>query len=367
VKRDFDLKKLSVFYHDRIVGILAYLPNGQLGFQYDDEWLQNGFSISPFSLPLKPEPFFAKKNTFSGLFGVFDDSLPEGWGTLLLFRKLREEGYDYLNLNPLAKLSLVSRSGKGALTYRPNYSSEDAAALTELDALAAECELLLDGDKIKDFDRLVGLGGSSGGARPKIHYRDESGEWIIKFSTREDGPLAGKKEYETNILAKKAAINVNGFHLFPSKKTSGYFGAKRFDRDDKGNSIHMLSLSGALEVSYQTPILDYIHFLQVIQKVCKSRADLLEGFRRMVFNVFIENKDDHGKNFAFLYDEKNRRYCLSPAYDLTSTPFRYAHEMSVNGKDNPEEKDLLDVALYVGISLREAKTIVAEVKTALSQ
>jgi serine/threonine-protein kinase HipA len=366
MKRDFEIKKLSIYYHDRIVGLLAYLPNGQLGFQYDEEWLRNGFSISPFSLPLKPEPFFAKNDTFGGLFGVFDDSLPEGWGSLLLVRKLREEGYDYLNLNPLAKLSLVSASGKGALTYRPNFSSENAAALSEFDAIATECEELLNGEKIKDFDRLVGLGGSSGGARPKIHYHDESGEWIVKFPTQEDGPLAGKKEYETNLLAEKAGINVNRFQLFSSKKTAGYFGAKRFDRDEKGNSIHMISLSGMLEVSYQTPVLDYIHFLQVIQKVCKSYPDLLEGFRRMVFNVLIENKDDHGKNFAFLYDEENQKYLLSPAYDLTSTALRYGHEMSANGKDNPEEKDLLEVAHHVGISVREAQRIITEVHAALA-
>ena len=88
---------------------------------------------------------------------------------------------------------------------------------------------------------------------------------------------------------------------------------------------HMVSLAGLLEVAYQTPVLDYIHLLQVIQKLCKSPSDLLEGYRRMVFNVRIENKDDHGKNFSFLYDENEKRYRLSPAYDLTRTPFLYGH------------------------------------------
>lgn len=362
MKKDLALKRLSVYYHDNLVGLLAYLPDGSLGFQYDEKWLENGFSISPFSLPLKPEVFFAKKMDFGGLFGVFDDSLPEGWGALLLMRKLREEGINYATLNPLVKLSLVPSAGKGALCYRPNYSTEDDASLAELDALSEECSAVLKGEEIKDLDRLVGLGGSSGGARPKIHFQDRAGEWIVKFPASEDTPAAGKKEYETNLLAQTAGLNVNEFRLFPSLKTPGYFGAKRFDRNE-GLPLHMVSLSGLLEVSYRNPVLDYIHLLQVIKKICKSPSDLLEGYRRMVFNVLIQNKDDHGKNFAFLYDEKEKGYVLSPAFDLTSTPYLYGHEMSANGKDNPSNEDLFAVAREAGIPEEKALEIYEQVSS----
>ena len=155
MRKDLALKRLSVYYHDNLVGLLAYLPDGSLGFQYDEKWLENGFSISPFSLPLKPEVFFAKKMDFGGLFGVFDDSLPEGWGALLLMRKLREEGINYATLNPLVKLSLVPSAGKGALCYRPNFSTEDNASLAELDALSEECSAVLKGEEIKDLDVLL--------------------------------------------------------------------------------------------------------------------------------------------------------------------------------------------------------------------
>lgn len=364
MKKDLALKKLSVFYHDRLVGLLAYLPDGRLGFQYDEGWLKDGFSISPFSLPLQADPFFAKKDTFDGLFGVFDDSLPEGWGTLLMIRKLREEGIDYGKLNPLAKLSLLSTAGKGALRYRPNFSTDQVTGLSELDHLSEECSAFLKGEKAEDLDRLVGLGGSSGGARPKVQFKDTSGEWIVKFPNQEDGPLAGKQEFETNLLAQKAGLKVNEFRLFPSQRTPGYFGAKRFDRLS-GSPVHMVSLAGLLEVAYQTPVLDYIHLLQVIQKLCKSPSDLLEGYRRMVFNVRIENKDDHGKNFSFLYDENEKRYRLSPAYDLTRTPFLYGHELSVNGKDNPTDEDLYAVADYLRIRHEKAKAIIEEVTKAV--
>lgn len=361
MKKDFEIKKLSVYYGDVLVGLLAYLPDGRLGFQYDKGWLEKGFSLSPFSLPLKPDIFISQKRDFDGLFGVFDDSLPEGWGALLLSRKLANEGVNYLKLSPLSRLSLVSSNAKGALRYRPNYGIDEETTLAELDAISEDCSKILSGQIVTDLDRLVGLGGSSGGAQPKIHLRDNSGEWIVKFPTAEDGPLAGEKEYETNLLAQKAGLSVNEFRLFPSAKTPGYFGAKRFDRDKEGKPIHMVSFSGLLEVSYQTPVLDYIHLLQVIQKLCKSPSDLLEGYRRMVFNVLVENKDDHGKNFAFLYDEEAKTYRLSPAYDLTSLPNRYGHEMSANGKDNPDKEDLLAVARYVGIPLKKAEDLYEEI------
>lgn len=86
------------------------------------------------------------------------------------------------------------------------------------------------------------------------------------------------------------------------KKYGGFFGAKRFDRDGT-NRIHMISLSSMLETSHRIPNLDYSHLFQVVQKICMDQSDMYEVFRRMAFNVFYGNKDDHGKNFAFLYDE----------------------------------------------------------------
>ena len=83
----------------------------------------------------------------------------------------------------------------------------------------------------------------------------------------------------------------------------------------------------------------------------------------MVFNVLIQNKDDHGKNFAFLYDEKEKGYVLSPAFDLTSTPYLYGHEMSANGKDNPSNEDLFAVAREAGIPEEKALEIYEQVSS----
>ena len=73
------INKLNVYYHEKKVGTLANLDKYRIAFQYDDEWIQNGFSISPFSLPLKKDVFISNKPYFNGLFGVFSDSLPDAW------------------------------------------------------------------------------------------------------------------------------------------------------------------------------------------------------------------------------------------------------------------------------------------------
>ena len=96
--------------------------------------------------------------------------------------------------------------------------------------------------------------------------------------------------------------------------------------------------------------------------ICGDMNDLYEAFRRMCFNIFYENKDDHGKNFSFLYDEKRRMYCLSPAYDLTQTPNKPEHEMTVRGNGNPTEKDLIAVSKELNLSLKRCIHILETVK-----
>ena len=90
-----DIKKVTVYYNGRIVGYLAQIEEGVVGFQYDDEWLKNGFSISPLSLPLRKEIFVSKRKQFDGLYGVFWDGLPDGWGELLVKRYLAKQGINY--------------------------------------------------------------------------------------------------------------------------------------------------------------------------------------------------------------------------------------------------------------------------------
>ncbi len=86
----------------------------------------------------------------------------------------------------------------------------------------------------------------------------------------------------------------------------------------------------------------------------------------MVFNVLIENKDDHSKNFSFQF--KNGSWKLSPAYDiLPSAGFNDMHATSINGKGNPTIDDILEVAKQASISAKLAKNIYVQAREILSK
>lgn len=360
-----EINKLTVKYHNKTVGYLAQLKNSRIAFQYDKEWLINGFSISPLFLPLSNKIYINEKNIFGGLYGVFNDSLPEGWGELLLKRTLHKKGINFDKLTPLQKLSIIHKGSLGALEYEPNYDLDNSEPNYDLDEIAKESNKIFEDKDINiDLDRVYNLGGSSGGSRPKIHIKYQGEEWIIKFPCHIDPKNIGEKEYRANQLASKCGIDVNEFKLFPSKICKGYFGAKRFDRN-KNEKIHMISLAALLETTHRIPNLDYGHLFQMIEKICVDKNDLYEAFRRMCFNVFYKNKDDHSKNFAFLYDEAIKGYRLSPAYDITSVPNKSEHEMTVNGNGNPTEQDLLVIADSFKLSKKRCLDIIVNIKTTL--
>lgn len=359
------IKKLTVKFNGRVVGYLADLENG-IGFQYDESWLAEGFSISPFSLPLSSKVYVCNKPTFNGLYGVFADSLPDGWGELLFRRMLARQGVNADRVPSLTRLALVNERGLGGLQYEPNISELDDDERFDLDVLSAESAKIWGDEKnAANLDEIFRFGGSSGGARPKAHVKIQDDYWIVKFPCSVDPKNIGKQEYDANRLAQKAGINVNEFKLFPSKTCKGFFGAKRFDR--VGNArVHVASLSSLLETSHRIPNLDYSHLMQVVQRICVCKDDLYEVFRRMCFNVFFGNRDDHGKNFAFFYDERVRGYRISPAYDITKTMDKPEHEMSVNGNGKPTAEDLLAVAKNASLQMERCKGILEAVRNCVA-
>lgn len=358
-----DVKKVTVKYNGRTVGYLAEIEPSVIAFQYDDAWVKNGFSISPLSLPLNNAVHVSKKDLFAGLYGVFWDSLPDGWGELLMNRLLSKKGINPNKISILTKLSLVNKNGLGGLTYEPTQPFEYEYGDFNFDELSKEIEKILnDENEPVDLDLVYGLGGSSGGARPKAHIKLNGEEWIVKFACRIDPKNVGEKEFIANQTAEKCGINVNEYKLFPSKLCTGYFGVKRFDRKGE-RRVHTISLAALLETTHKIPNLDYMHLFQVIQTIsAKPTDDLYDAFRRMCFNVFYNNKDDHGKNFAFIYDETLNGYALSPAYDLTRVTDKYEHEMTVNGNGNPTKDDLLAVAKEFRLSVTKCKSIMNSIE-----
>ena len=346
---------LQVYYKQRLVGTLAMTASNKTAFQYSDEWLENGFSISPFSLPVKNEVFIPTKDYFQGLYGVFADSLPDNWGKLLLYRLLRSHKQNIDDLTVLDRLAIVGESGMGALTYHPAKESLQYDRCSDLDELATQCQKILNTEYSDKLDELYRLGGTSGGARPKIMTAINGESWIIKFPAHVDGKNAGKMEYEYSCCAKKCGIKMTETKLFSSEKCAGYFGTKRFDRivsEDKEERVHMLTAAALLELDFEQPSLDY-HDLMKLTKIIteNDNEDMENMYRRMCFNIFAHNRDDHSKNFTYLYDEKKDKWHLSPAYDLTYSNTYYGeHTTSVDGNGkNPGEKEILKVGMTAGI------------------
>ena len=364
---------LHVLYNGRLVGTLAMTANHKAAFQYSEEWLEHGFSISPFSLPLKNQVFVPNKDYFDGLFGVFTDSLPDNWGSLLLNRLLRANGQNPDKLTVLDRLAIVGTSGMGALTYYPEKEIQEKQGHSNLDELAEQCQKLLNTEYSDKLDELYRLGGTSGGARPKIMTTIDGEEWIIKFPAHVDGRNAGKMEYDYSCCAKQCGITMSETRLFPSDKCEGYFGTKRFDRMiDNGtqNRIHMLTAAALLELDFEQPSLDY-HSLMKLTKILTRDylEDVNNMFRRMCFNVFAHNCDDHSKNFTYLYHETENRWRLSPAYDLTYSNTYYGeHTTTVDGNGrNPGEKELLAVGVAAGMERTECKRIMNQIKDCVNQ
>ena len=364
------LNKLEVFYQERRVGTMALYQNRLAAFEYDNDWIAEGFSISPFSLPLEKRVFMPKIDPFEGLFGVFADSLPDGWGRLLVDRLMRKNGINPYELGSLDRLAIVGTSGMGALTYRPVISMEKNHDEKSLDEIALECEKILSTETCDNLDYLFAKGGSSGGARPKILTKVAGEDWIIKFPSSQDSKDIGKEEYEYAMCAKECGIEVENVKLFPSAYTSGYFGTRRFDRiaDSIGNSkegrIHMVSAAGLLETSHRIPNLDYDILMKLTLQLTKSMEECEKLYKRMCFNVFAHNRDDHSKNFTFLYKEPEKNWVLSPAYDLTySNSLGGEHATTVNGNGrNPGLDDILAVADNIGLNRTKARKTALQIK-----
>ena len=365
-------KALQVLFDNRVVGTLALAANHKVVFQYDDSWLEQGFSISPFSLPLENQVFVPTKDYFDGLFGVFADSLPDHWGRLLLKRLLLAHEQNPDKLTVIDRLAIVGKSGMGALTYYPEQSFSEENDNTDLDELAFQCQKILHTEYSDKLDELYRLGGTSGGARPKIMTTINDEDWIIKFSAHVDGENAGKMEYDYSCCAKACGITMSETKLFPSEVCEGYFGIKRFDRisDISGTKrVHMLTAAALLELDFEQPSLDYHSLMKLTKIITRDNKDDVENmFRRMCFNVFAHNRDDHSKNFTYLYDESADSWRLSPAYDLTYSNTYYGeHTTTVDGNGrNPGKKELLAVGTMAGMKKELCMDIITEIKNCIN-
>ncbi len=346
---------INVKFRGLNVGVLSRTPDNRLcAFEYNPLWLATGFSISPLELPLKEGLFIARATPFYGNFGVFEDSLPDGYGRYLLHKVLQKEGLDDRSLSALDRLSLVGNGGMGALTYEPETKIEIEEEYHDFDTLQRKAFEVLSEKNDDDAGLLLYNSRNSGGCRPKVLYSDDYGHWLLKFRHTYDPRDMGLQEYHYNETARKCGIDVPDFKIVDGR----YFASRRFDISSEGERIHVVTAGGLMCVSLDNPVLDYSNLLALTGYLTQNPADVEEMFRRMVFNYLTDNKDDHCKNFSFIVDRTatgSWSWSLAPAYDLTLCAEGYngEHATSVNGTGHPSLKDM--IALGTKIKMKESR------------
>ncbi|MBL4760127.1 MAG: type II toxin-antitoxin system HipA family toxin [Mariprofundaceae bacterium] len=379
------MSELSVFYHGgaqaKLVGKLVMFKQ-KIYFEYDAGFLESGLNLSPFLLPLKSGAQTPQANNpWHGLFGVFNDSLPDGWGLLLMDRHLQSLGVDIGHLSPLDRLAYIGNRGMGALSYKPSKAMGKEGFDIDLSELAASAISIYEGNTKECLAELSQAGGSPGGARPKVlvHTKEErliSGEgkvpdsytaWIVKFHASDEPSEAGRIEYAYSRMAKAAGIIMPETRLFEDKYGNAWFAIQRFDRVD-GKCIHMHTMGGLVDADFRLPSLDYIEVLKVTQALTRHEKDVEQAFAVMVFNVLAKNRDDHSKNFSFLMDEQGV-WRLTPAYDLTySTGVHGEHTTSIAGEGkNPEVSHMLKVGQSVGLKATVMEKVIDNVRESISR
>ncbi len=324
------------------------------------------------------------KRTFDGLFGVFSDSLPDGWGMLLLDRLLRRGGLPLERITPLSRLSLAGRGGMGALEYEPVTPAPGLRIeRIDLDAVAWEAWRVLNEDPLpaEKLRTLMALNGSSCGVRPKIMVRvsadrrliapDAAGgaagdPWLIKFPASYDSPDIGRVEYACSLAAKRAGIEMPETALFPGRDGAAWFGVRRFDRDG-GGKVHVHTACGLLHAPHRYASLDYENLFRLGKILTRGPEDVEKLVRLMAFNVRIGNRDDHSRNFSFLLDAKGR-WRLAPAYDLTpSQGMGGEHACMVNGRGRDiTDRDMIAAASVVDMPARRVRVILEQVDEAVA-
>ncbi len=288
---------------------------GRGAFRYAPDYLtrKGAFALDPISLPLRDGEFDVEH---PGVFGVFEDSLPDDWGRRLLVRRHRIP----LHQQNLPNLLLaLGANGLGALSFvekgAPQQTSEETSILY-LDRLVAAAEAFERGDRgDADINILLVAGSSPGGARPKALVYDEQTDvhCLAKFPSIKDNVDVVRIEAATMNLAAKAGLNVPETKLVECG-TRPVLLVKRFDIIPQGR-LHMISLQTLLKATgyYQAR---YADILTVVRKVSADpQGDSERLFRQMVFNAVMHNTDDHLKNF-WMTCTSDEGWRLSPAFDL---------------------------------------------------
>lgn len=365
------MKKVRVHYEgwgERwCLGTLAD-DGRQLLFEYSQQALTEGLVLSPRHLPLQKQAMGNFPAHQWRLPGLFADSLPDGWGLLLMDRLFRKQGLVPEQCSPLDRLSFIGRRGLGALTYEPSTQEDMVAEGVDLQAMALQATQVLMGQDIDTLKRLALLGGSPQGARPKVlvFYDPETSQmstvpmaagsgWLVKFQALGEHKEVCAIEAFYAQLARTFGLEVPATQVFDLGPRHAAFGIERFDLA-QGLRVPIHSLAGLLHADFRIPSsVDYSTFLRATRLMCRDEREVQKAFERAVFNVLFHNRDDHARNLAYRMNAR-RQWQLAPCFDLTfSEGPGGEHQMDLCGEGRqPGRRHLLQVAQQGGLDQRWA-------------
>ena len=348
------------------------VSNGrQTIFEYTKEALKRNIEFSPKCLPLQAEAFTDFPIFQYQLPGLFSDSLPDGWGLLLMDRFFKKEmGKNPDEINPLERLACLGNQTMGAFIYRPSSGLIQEVKEMHLLDIAKQVAAVQVGQDVDILETLLVMGGSPQGARPKsqVYYHSESGQmsnlpieggepWLIKFNAQNENIEVCEIEKFYLDTAQLCGLPVPESRLFYINDKISAIGMKRFDRL-KDIRVPMHSLAGALHSNFRIPNCSYGLYLRMTRFMTKNEQEVEKAFSYAVFNVCMNNRDDHTKNFSYLMNQ-NGEWLLSPAYDLTfNTGINGYHQMDVEGEAYMiHRQHLVSLAKNSGLNVEKSEAI----------
>jgi serine/threonine-protein kinase HipA len=370
--------KLEVIYQGAPVGELTAGDDGLPVFTYAPDFIRDGLELSPLHLPLAKTPYAIRHPALRNLPGLVFDSLPDAYGLMALRERLRRLALPEADRGVLALLALVGEDGIGALEYRPLVEDAHTERLLSLKQTIQESQQLLSGVDPSQLGRaFLQSAGNAGGQHPKamgywnpqeetLHLgnRSEFSMWqavIVKLDLGNHVPV---NIVERIYLRMAEASGIETAKSWLVRNEQGaHLVSQRFDRDASGGKQHQHSFAGMAHLDFNQRGHRYEQLMTTIMRVCSDRRDLLEAYRRAVFNVMAHNQDDHAKNFSFTM-AKDGVFRLSPAYDLVFTEPEdgAGHWMTINAQsERIRRTDLIQLGVKFNFKTREIETILGEV------
>ena len=386
--------EVDAYIFDKKIGTLL-LKDGIIYFEYHKEFKNTNLDISPLKLPLSLNGIYTNNDDkyFEQLPGVFHDSLPDKFGTKIIQIYFESKGISSYELNPIQKLMFVGDKSIGAITYKPslNISNTTYNELIELNEFYNNAKKVIQGNSIEVVDEMLHFmdsAASVGGARAKavIAYNKNTKEiksglndnlpnnfehYLIKFDIQNEKGYSSdytKLEYIYMSMAKEVGINIPDIELLQHGNLS-HFLIKRFDRINN-KRIHLHSVAGLTHTNFNLPMhYSYDELFRLTRYLTGSQSDVIEQYRRMVFNIIGRNQDDHAKNFSFMMNEDGQ-WSITPAYDITyanGAGYTKNHQLSLLGKvNNFTIEDLLNIAKIHSIKEVDAIDIVKKTQSIFS-